>query len=1017
MRKILLLLFLPILGGAGAPPAAADSASLPNLHFLVRLAGAPSAEERDRLRDAGLDLGLYAGDLSWLAAVPADRSADVLRLPEVRSAEPWTADRQIAPTVRAGRPGAPSHHPQMPGRIKLFVSLQHDVSLERGALAAAELGAIPLDPVSAVHGLSVWLPEERLADLAAREEVLWIGEEPADLEPLNDGVVVQTRAVALAGAPYGLSGEGTRVFVYDAGAVDDQHPTFDPGDGGRVKIIDSEAIADHPTHVAGTLAGDGSDDANGGSRGGGVAPAARLFSAGVVNAGGPNSVPFVSSLGDFEKDYQAAANDYHVDVANNSIGLPVSGFLESCVAQGDYGAYGRAIDNLVSGNDPEIHRPLILAWAVGNERGHPECGTAYSTIGPPACAKNVIGVGAIATDGGSMTAFSGWGPCDDGSLKPTLVSPGCETGAVSGEYGIYSSIVGGGYKADDGIEAWCGTSMAAPSVTGSIALLIEDWRKRGHGGDDERPLPALVRAMLAHTARDRGPAGPDYAYGYGMLDARALIDLERSDDGKLGNGDRPQWGTDQIALPSTVREYEILVPADLPALKATLAWDDPAPAELASETLVNDLTLELISPLGDSVRSWVLDPAKPELPAGRGANSVDTLEQAVAENPVQGLWTVRVSAASLPEGPQRFGLVYEWLPQIAEGCGSERSDFESGAGSWDLSGATIEADPTGGTNDALALGKGDEAALLVGLPSVMATATLRFRALVKTSESDGSNAYRDVLHAEIRDPASGKVLAVVDRRDSGWPPNAWIESQGIDLAPWLGGKVLVVFRETDDGDANASTFFVDDVEVETCLPSDFGPHFSVLGTAGQDGSVIEEGEEGNVGGLVQVASGPNGTIDVGDTATDAQVKGIVSFDTSGLPDDLEVGGVTLRVKLKSNLGANAQLALGQCKAEIHHKGGFSLSPTLEKGDFEASATASPPSVLGYSDPGEWSYADLFDPQPWNLTAPVDLKGVTQVRLFCEREDNDDQASNLARFWAGTAAAADRPQLILEYDPQ
>ncbi|MEP7012239.1 MAG: S8 family serine peptidase [Acidobacteriota bacterium] len=990
-----------------------------NLHFLVQLDHDPSAGERENFSAAGLDLGDYAGDRSWIAAVPADRAAEVLRLPGIRFASAWGAERKIDPNVRAGRFGPQSRHPKMPGRIKLFVSLQRDVPLERGASLAEDLGAIPLDPVSAVHGLAIWLPEGRLAALAAREEVLWIGEEPAALGPLNDGILAQTR-VRSVHATYGLDGAGTRVFVYDAGTVDDTHPTFDEGNGSRVKVIDQEPVAEHSTHVAGTLAGDGSDDPNGGTRGRGVAPAAQLFSAGVSFKTSPFTDEFVSNLGDFEKDYTSAVNDFGIDVANNSIGLAVSGAGDTCIAQGDYGIYGRAVDNLIAGKDPAIHRPVILSWAIGNERGHPDCGTDYGTIGPPGCAKNIVGVGAIDSDGGAMTVFSGWGPCDDGSLKPTLVSPGCETGRVTQEFGIYSSVPGGEYSSIvPGSNApWCGTSMAAPSVTGTIALLIQDWRKRGHAGSDEQPMPALVRAMLAHTAHDRGPVGPDYEYGYGLMDAKDLIDLERADDGKLNNGDRPQWGTDEITKPSTVRDYQILVPADLPSLKATLAWDDPAPAEFALKPLVNDLTLELISPLGVHVQAWVLDSQKPELPATHGANKVDTLEQVVADHPEQGIWTVRVNAGSLPSGPQSFGLVYAWQEQIADECTTDLTNFESGKGKWSLTGATVDVDPNGGGNHALALDKKDEASLLVVLPSVMAKAELRFRALVDTSEANGSNEFRDFLNTEIRDPGTGQVLAVVDQRDSGWPKDTWIDSKGIDLTPWLGKKVLVVFRASDDGDANTSTFFVDDVEIETCLPPDFGPHFTFNSTAGQDGSVIEEGENGNVGGMVQPVVGPNDTIDIGDTAKNEQVKGFVSFDTSWLPDALPLTGAVVRLKLKTNLG-DAQLVLGQCQVDVHHKGGFSLSPVLEKGDFEAQATVTNASPLGYADPGEWSNANLFNPQPWNpnATPPIDPKGVTQVRLYCPKDDNNDQKANLARYWSGAAAAGDRPQLILEYDPQ
>jgi hypothetical protein len=57
-------------------------------------------------------------------------------------------------------------------------------------------------------------------------------------------------------APYGLSGDGVNVFVYDVDVVDSSHPDF--GDPSRV--VEGEEpgeteFREHPTHVAGTLGG------------------------------------------------------------------------------------------------------------------------------------------------------------------------------------------------------------------------------------------------------------------------------------------------------------------------------------------------------------------------------------------------------------------------------------------------------------------------------------------------------------------------------------------------------------------------------------------------------------------------------------------------------------------------------------------------------------------------------------------------------------------------------------------
>jgi serine protease len=62
-------------------------------------------------------------------------------------------------------------------------------------------------------------------------------------------------------------------------------------------------------------------------------------------------------------------------------------------------------------------------------------------------------------------------------------------------------------------DAYQGTSMAAPHVAGLAALLYSQGIRN----------PATIEAAIRHFATDRGPAGRDNEYGFGLVDARATL--------------------------------------------------------------------------------------------------------------------------------------------------------------------------------------------------------------------------------------------------------------------------------------------------------------------------------------------------------------------------------------------------------------------------------------------------------------------------------------------------------------
>ena len=59
--------------------------------------------------------------------------------------------------------------------------------------------------------------------------------------------------------------------------------------------------------------------------------------------------------------------------------------------------------------------------------------------------------------------------------------------------------------------------MAAPHVSAAAALVIAS------GVIGPNPSPEAIEERLKVTARDLGTPGPDFRYGYGLLDAARAV--------------------------------------------------------------------------------------------------------------------------------------------------------------------------------------------------------------------------------------------------------------------------------------------------------------------------------------------------------------------------------------------------------------------------------------------------------------------------------------------------------------
>lgn len=470
-----------------------------------------------------------------------------------------------------------------------------------------------------------------------------------------------------------LTGQTETLGIWEpGGVVRASHREF----GGRVDVRDEGEPTDHATHVAGTMAAAGvQEEAKG------MAFEGRVRSYDTRDAG--------SEL--------ASASAEGLRVSNHSWGF-IKGwrydqeeqmwrwFGDPSVSEtedyrfGFYGARAQAIDQIAynaprhvivksAGNDrndvppsqPAEHLvwdPDEEQWVTSEKVRDPDGGkNGHQSLGDISSAKNIIAVGAVEGTGGeynspqdvTMSSFSSWGPTDDGRIRPDLVAKGVD---------VYSALAG----SDDDYGTFSGTSMSSPIVSGSVALLQEHFR-RLRGG--RSPRASTVKALLAQTANEAGPPGPDYAFGWGLMDVASAAGLVTTDTEGAGT-----YLREAALREGEVFEHDVLSVGE-DTLVATIAWTDPAgvpPDQTLNpdkRMLVNDLDVRIEGPGGTEYQPYVLDASSPETPATTGDNGRDNIEQVFIEDPADGTHVVRVShEGELEQGPQPFSLVTTPLPLV-----------------------------------------------------------------------------------------------------------------------------------------------------------------------------------------------------------------------------------------------------------------------------------------------------------------------------------------------------------------
>lgn len=430
-----------------------------------------------------------------------------------------------------------------------------------------------------------------------------------------------------------IEGQNITALIWDGGYARETHQEF----SDRVTYGEfGKSLSDHGTHVGGTIISEGLNNTLKG-----MAPQGSL-----------KSFRFDE---DTSEMFEEASNGFLI--SNHSYGTEVT----EDTPLNYYGRY----EESATGFDfiTSVYPYYLPVVSAGNDRGKGfnRADNGFDLLTDRTLSKNVMTVGAVEgiffysnPSSVVMSSFSSYGPTDDGRIKPDIVAKG-----------VAVNSLGSSSDSDTGTKS--GTSMSAPMVTGGLMLLHQLYNQE----QSSFMKSATIKGLALMTTKEAGDTpGPDYRFGWGLLDVKAAAQMVL----ELGQSSSIQ----ELEL-STGESYEETFTAkDADKLSIALSWTDQpgqGPGDNADEddrtpVLVNDLDIKVTSASGTEFFPYKLDPVRPNDAATTGVNSVDNIEIIEIDAPA-GNYTVQITHKESLLGTQPYSLLVNGATPQTASSGSE----------------------------------------------------------------------------------------------------------------------------------------------------------------------------------------------------------------------------------------------------------------------------------------------------------------------------------------------------------